>query len=121
MSEICPRCNQLGSRFVRVINGRRYLYFRHYDSESKRVRQCYIGPIDGYEYVEKLHSLRLTNVLDQNYIDIAILSIVRAAERLARENRISYEDSIEIILKRLFRNLERYRRAIENAYRDVFK
>jgi len=121
LSEICPRCGRLGNRFVREIYGRKYVYYRHYDSESKKVRYCYIGPAEKYEHAEKFHGLKLTNILEQDYIDVAILSIIKASERLARESKdIDYEKALEIVLERLFKRIERHRKAIENAYKKVF-
>jgi len=120
MSEICPRCGQIGTRFVREIYGRKYVYYRHYDSESKKVRYCYIGPLEGYQHVDSLHGLRLTNIIDQDYIDVAILSILRATERLARESKEDYEKALEIVLERLFKRIERHRKSIVAAYKRVF-
>jgi len=126
MSEICPKCHQLGNRFVREIYGRKYVYYRHYNPETQRVRYCYIGPADRYIHAEKKHELKLTNIEQQDYIDVAILSIIKAAQRLseeiAKKNKESedYEKALEIVLERLFKQLEKHRKAVENAYRKVF-
>jgi len=125
MSELCPKCNQFGERVVRNVNGRRYIYFRHYSSETKTNRWCYIGPLDGYEYVERLHGLRLTNVVDQDYVETAIVSLIKAAERLEKElsrrdKDVNYEKALEIVLEKLFKRIERHRRAVETAYRNVY-
>jgi len=121
MSEICPRCNQLGTRFVREINGRRYIYFRHYDYESGREKHCYIGPADKYEYVGPLHELNLKNILDQDYIDIAIKSLIKAAERLSRESKdIDSEKALEIVLRRLFSYLsEKHRNVLCKVLKEL--
>jgi len=125
MSEICPKCKQLGTKFSRIIYGRKYVYFRHYNPETQKVRYCYIGPEEGYEYTERLHKLGLTNVLDQDYVDVAIQSILKAVERLSEElakkdKNTRYEDALEIVLERLFKHLEKHRKAVENAYKKVF-
>jgi len=126
LSELCPKCNQLGTRFVREIYGRKYVYYRHYDSNTKKVRYCYIGPADRYIHAEKKHGLKLTNIEQQDYVETAIISLIKASERLARDiarrdgSDVDYEKALEIILTRLFKRIERHRKAIENAYRGVF-
>jgi len=58
-TRVCPRC---GCSFSYIkekkINGRVYLYAVHYyrdDSGRRRMRECYLGPKDYYEYVTKMH------------------------------------------------------------------
>jgi len=92
---------------VHIVDGKR---FEHY-----------AGPLDGYIHAESVHGLRLTNIEQQDYVDTAVLSIIKAAERLARESKdMDYEKALEVVLKRLFKHIERYRKSIENAYKEVF-
>jgi len=61
---ICPRCGRPIDYFDRVKRGDRvYLYAVHYEGYEKvggkirkRVKKCYLGPIDAYTYVSKTHS-----------------------------------------------------------------
>ena len=58
LPEMCPRCGLPVKRIlVREIRGRRYVYAVHYiEREGKKVKkQCYLGPVDHYKYVTKLH------------------------------------------------------------------
>ncbi|MEM1694593.1 MAG: hypothetical protein QW456_10320 [Ignisphaera sp.] len=70
--DMCPRCGLMGTRSVEKRNGRFYVYYVHYDSKSGKLRKCYIGPVEGYRYVEKLHSLALDNLEDVDYIAVAL-------------------------------------------------
>ena len=59
----CPKCGKPYSRLRRKrINGRIYVYARHYLGYSKvdgrivkRYRDCYLGPENGYIYVSGNH------------------------------------------------------------------
>ncbi|MEM2863361.1 MAG: hypothetical protein QXW20_07625 [Ignisphaera sp.] len=70
--DVCPRCGLMGTRSVEKRNGRFYVYYVHYVGKSGKLRKCYIGPVEGYRYVEKLHSLALDNLEDVDYIAVAL-------------------------------------------------
>ena len=62
MVKVCPRCGLEYSYIERrVIGGRVYLYAVHVTRVreggrvKRRVRKCYLGPEDSYEYVSMLH------------------------------------------------------------------
>ncbi|MEM4976044.1 MAG: hypothetical protein QXT64_01825 [Desulfurococcaceae archaeon] len=67
--EICPRCGATGYRSVEKRGNRKYIYYIHKFGEKRR--KCYIGPIDGYNHAEKLHSLDLDNLESVDYIEVA--------------------------------------------------
>jgi hypothetical protein len=55
----CPRCGLSVSWFERHKRGNReYVYAVHvlgYSNKKRLVRKCYLGPVDSYEYVSKMH------------------------------------------------------------------
>lgn len=58
---ICPRCGQRISALAKQkVGDRVYLYAQHYlgtDENGRRIiKKCYLGPLDGYVYVTKMHS-----------------------------------------------------------------
>ena len=58
LPEVCPRCGLPIKRMVvREIGRRKYVYAVHYVEEGgkKKKKQCYLGPLDRYVYVTKLH------------------------------------------------------------------
>ena len=58
LPEVCPRCGLPIKRIlVREISGRKYVYAVHYiERDGKKVKkQCYLGPVDQYKYVSRLH------------------------------------------------------------------
>jgi hypothetical protein len=58
---ICPRCGESYSYVEKIdIGERSYLYAVHYyvdENDRRRKRRCYLGPVDGYEYVSKTHEI----------------------------------------------------------------
>jgi hypothetical protein len=58
---ICPRCGEPYSYVEKIdIGERSYLYAVHYyvdENDRRRKRRCYLGPVDGYEYVSKTHEI----------------------------------------------------------------
>ena len=60
-TEICPRCNEPISWITKKErNGKYYYYAVHYYGRGKR-KECYLGPVDGYTYAEKINPIGLTN------------------------------------------------------------
>jgi hypothetical protein len=59
--KICPRCGESYSYIEKISIGERsYLYAVHYyvdENGRRRKRRCYLGPVDGYEYVSKTHDI----------------------------------------------------------------
>jgi len=120
MDGVCPKCGRSGSRVVREIGGRRYVYYRHYNPETKGVSYCYVGPADGYVRVEALHDLELTNIEDQDYVEIAINSLLKAVRR-AGDKSDDYDVALEEVLVKLFTHLSRHRDVVERAFKRVFQ
>jgi len=121
LSGVCPKCGRSGSRVVREIGGRRYVYYRHYSPETKGVTYCYVGPADGYVRVECMHNLDLTNVEEQDYVEIAINSLLKAFKKLSRDGRIEYEVAVEEVLTKFFTHLAKHREAVVKAFEKVFQ
>ncbi|MEM4554190.1 MAG: putative integrase [Ignisphaera sp.] len=107
---ICPRCGSLGYRSVEKRAGRYYVYYIHRDNASGRVRKCYVGPIEGYNHVEKIHSLNLDNLEDVDYIEVARRAIEfyvdRALKRKNREEEQYAVRELEKLIEFIYRKLE---------------
>lgn len=92
LDETCPRCWGRVSYFtvsrIRTSSNteRRYLYAVHERTivvggrEKVVRRKCYLGPVGGYRYAEKLHKLNLTNLSDADYMASAVRSLERERE-----------------------------------------
>ena len=85
----CPRCGLPVNWVERKRVGRRsYLYAVHYmgvEGGRRRIRKCYLGPEDSYEYVSRLHSregLVLRGVWDED----RILEYLDTIARYLKEN-----------------------------------
>jgi len=121
MDGVCPKCGRSGSRVVREIGGRRYVYYRHYNPETKGVSYCYVGPADGYVRVEALHDLELTNIEDQDYVETAINSLLKAVRKLGSKSNLEYDAALEEVLTKLFTHLSGHREAVERAFKRAFQ
>ena len=99
---VCPRCG-LPFTYVRErrVNGRVYLYAVHHykDSSGKvRIRECYLGPKDHYEYVTRLHEkerLILKGLIEQERVLEYIDSLASYAIEIASTNRELAEKILE--------------------------
>ncbi|MEM4952206.1 MAG: hypothetical protein QXV81_08100 [Ignisphaera sp.] len=85
MVEACPRCGLLGYRSVERRHNRYYIYFIHIDTSTKKIRKCYIGPADGYDYVERIHALNLDNLDNINYYDVALNALIKYILKAEKE------------------------------------
>jgi hypothetical protein len=68
--------------------GNRYYYCAIHKSKGKNVRECYLGPVGGYEYVSKLHEdlqLQLFSIVERSWVDY-VKSMVESRVELALEN-----------------------------------
>jgi hypothetical protein len=86
MAVLCPKCGSTGYLDKRKIGNRVYIYVIHVErAEGRRkVRRCYVGPEEGYVHAEQVHNIGLTNIMDQDYVLTAILSLERAVEQLEK-------------------------------------
>jgi hypothetical protein len=104
MKVTCPRCGMEGNLeeiCVKSTSGRELCYYRvvHYYKlgNKRRKKTCYLGPVTGeYEYVEKVHGLGLTNILNQDPSRI----VYNAVSRLIDQARMVKEDNKREILER---------------------
>ncbi len=57
--DVCPRCGLVVDWFEEKRVGERiYVYAVHYlgfEKGKKKVKKCYLGPLESYEYVSHLH------------------------------------------------------------------
>ena len=87
---VCPRCGLPYSYIERrVVGGRVYLYAVHVSKvreggrSKRKVRKCYLGPEDSYEYVSKLHEregIVLRGLADRQRIIKYLDAIIRYIE-----------------------------------------
>ena len=113
---ICPRCGLPYSYIERrSVGGRVYLYAVHiYKAKEggkvkRRVRKCYLGPEDSYEYVSKLHEregIVLRGLADRQRIIKYLDAIIRYIESNGDPETLSkirarLERALEIIESKL--------------------
>ena len=94
---ICPRCGRPISYFEKHKRGdRTYIIAVHYlgyskDSKGrikKRVKKCYLGPEEAYEYVTRTHAkegLVLRGLIDRDRVLSYLDSIIDYLERNPQE------------------------------------
>lgn len=75
MTNICPRCGNPGTRYLRKEGERVYVYYSHYDPATRKRRKCYIGPLQEYEYVGKQHDLGLSNLENTDYYEVSVTAL----------------------------------------------
>ncbi|MEM4537921.1 MAG: hypothetical protein QXP68_04160 [Thermosphaera sp.] len=84
--KVCPRCGRPFSCLQSDVRGdRTYIYAIHYTGGGRR--KCYLGPKGSYDYVKRTHGLdegSLRNLLEQDYLDLALSSLIKAKEELRR-------------------------------------
>jgi len=95
---ICPRCGLPYSYIERrSVGGRVYLYAVHiYKAKEggkvkRRVRKCYLGPEDSYEYVSKLHEregIVLRGLADRERVIKYLDDIIRYIETNGNEETL---------------------------------
>ncbi|MEM4819488.1 MAG: hypothetical protein QXQ91_04195 [Nanopusillaceae archaeon] len=83
--EICPRCGVEGYVSVEKRDNRYYIYIIHIDGRRRR-RKCYIGPLEGYSYVEKLHNLSLDNLVNIDYYQVIVNAVSLWRRRINKKN-----------------------------------
>ena len=113
---VCPRCGLPYSYIERrVVGGRVYLYAVHiYKAKEggktkRRVRKCYLGPEDSYEYVSMMHEregLRLKGLMNREriieYLDAIIRYIeTNGNEETLRKIRSRLERALDIVNAKL--------------------
>jgi len=81
---VCPRCGGYGYETRERRGGRYYIFVVHRVRVGRqtKVRKCYIGPAEGYEHAEQLHGLGLTNVAEQDYLEVAREALERYVARI---------------------------------------
>ncbi len=79
---VCPRCGNIGYRYIESRGEREYIYYAHYDPGSRRVRKCYVGPLYSYEHAERLLTLGLSNIEDVDLATVARRAIEEYVNRV---------------------------------------
>ena len=113
---ICPRCGQpynwLEKRWTSVRGKRRlYLYAVHVEGKGKnrRRRSCYLGPVDEYEYVTRMHAkegLVLKPIHDQDKVVEYIKALAHSLKELPSRSRGKKMEVVIEELKGLHSDLE---------------
>jgi len=117
----CPRCGAEGILEIFNVNNRQYLRVIHYYYDTKgkrRKKRCYIGPLEDYEHVNRLHELGVTNLKDFNPAKIVMNTVenfIKLVYRNTANSYTSYKDIHEIAekAKTLLTTLEICRKQIE--------
>jgi hypothetical protein len=92
--ELCPHCGLPVEYISEERRGERvYLYAVHYVrvGRRKRVKKCYLGPADKYEYVERFVKLDLTNILDLDFMRV----VERAVENFINAARVTNSKELQ--------------------------
>ncbi|MEM0467931.1 MAG: hypothetical protein QXT27_01870 [Pyrobaculum sp.] len=104
----CPRCGEYGYRYIESRGNRLYIYYRHPGR-----RNCYIGPLEGYEYVERLHQLSLSNLEELDYVALAGRIVGYMSMRGQYDEMIELAESIYRHLPPEYR--ESFRKIVEKS------
>ena len=103
-NKICPRCGRRISYLKkRRIRGRTYVYAVHYlgSKDGKKItEECYLGPLESYEYVSKLHEregLVLKGLIDNERVLDYLRSIL---------DYLVYQDLPKYVLKEAIEMIE---------------
>ena len=111
MVKVCPRCGLEYSYIEkRVVGGRVYLYAVHVmkvresGRVKRKVRKCYLGPEDSYEYVSMLHEregIRLRGLVREDraleYFDSLLNYVIR--KDLSREAALKLISRLKEVVK----------------------
>jgi len=126
---ICPRCGSEGILEIFNVNGRQYLRVVHYYYDVKKKRRkrlCYIGPVDEYEYVNRLHLLGVTNLKDSDpskIVENVVNTFIGIAVRKVLRNQLTDDESIAFVrkAKALLSTLDECRKRVEGLLKDMQK
>jgi len=126
----CPRCGREGRLEEYEVNGRRYLRVVHGGGRNRE--RCYLGPADGYEAAGPLLLLRLHNLMDVDYAEVAFDAITTLLTKVKLEGLgepgrwlpkvRELRSALEVLLpelRRLEEELERLRRQAEGLGEGV--
>ena len=108
--KICPRCGKQYSYLERrTKGGNRYVYAVHVKKVKgkKKVKKCYLGPLDSYKYVSMLHKregLVLEGLIANDRVARYIYTLAeylrnRGVEELTREEVYALRKLSETILE----------------------
>ncbi len=113
---VCPKCGSPGSLIAYTSGGRTYYKVYH---SKKQIH--YIGPAEGYIYVNLIQDLNLSNPLDQNYQEVVLRVIARFRELLDISKNISIREkreAIERMIKLLTRVTEQLKEELEELEKE---
>lgn len=118
---ICPRCHRFGYRSIEKRGNRRYIYYIHRDDAGRRSK-CYVGPVGGYSYAERLHMLDLDNLADVDYLQVALNAVDGFARRFgamrSAEMRREAVERFGKLVEKVSRLYEVFRKDVENRSVD---
>ena len=102
---VCPECFKPGYLTIscKEVNGEKYCYWRveHVERRDgkKKKRTCTLGPVGrDYIYVERVHKLGLTNILQQDTRAIIINAVTKYIETTKSKALDSNSDIRELVM-----------------------
>jgi hypothetical protein len=109
--DVCPRCGDLGYTVVEPRGGREYVFMVHVKERAgkkRRIKKCYLGPADKYEYVERIHGLlALTNIVDQDYLEVVKSAVQKYVDRVRAASARYGGEKARVLLLEASRKLSR--------------
>ena len=132
--EICPKCGAPGYRRVEPRGGkyrREYVFMVHEtrEGDKRSIKKCYLGPLEGYIHAERLHSLQLTNLAEQDYLEVIMRAVEKYVERVRSTSAKCGEEKARALLLEASKKLVRFSKALAKiaeelrgeaeAYREV--
>jgi hypothetical protein len=122
---VCPRCGLEVDYISEERRGSRvYVYAVHYikTGKRKRVKKCYLGPADKYEYAERLVQLDLTNVLDLDFMRIverAVENFINSAKSADSRELHKYISAAEEMSVKLVELAEKLDKLVDELERVI--
>jgi len=100
--KICPRCGEKYSYIRRMRQGSKtYVYAVHIINRKRKY--CYLGPEYEYKHFSNIHDITATNLVKQDYLDIALEALQKYYAKLitnkARKDETKILQITEIIEK----------------------
>ncbi len=119
---VCPRCGLPVSWFEEKRAGERtYIYAVHYlgyANKRKRVRKCYLGPSESYEYVSRLHlkeGLELYGLTNPDRVfeyANALLTVLPEAVAMKIEKEPKSKEQVAQLLQKMLKTVDEIRKLL---------
>jgi hypothetical protein len=125
--DVCPKCGDLGYIVVEPRGRDRYrreyvfmVHIKERAGKKRKIRKCYLGPVDKYKYVDRVHGLfALTNLVDQDYLEVVKSAVDKYVER-AKTTATRYGgEKARILLLEASRRLARFSEILAKIAREL--